>query len=292
MPRIAVISDVHGNLAALEAVLERFRPLQPDALVAAGDFMGGPQVDAIVDIMRTLGPHAVSGNTDASLIDHYRGRAPEFERIAPKFAVARWAARHVSVGALQWLESLPEQRVVAIPATDAIRVVHGSPRSNREPLRPSTDAATLDAILADVPEPVLICGHTHVPMVLRLGRHLIVNPGAVSAPLDGQVGAQYALLTCKAGEWSAELSLVPYDAHPTREAYESSGLLEEGGPLARALLLAAETGVYLYDAFLAHAESVAREMGMSTEPFVPEEAWTAAEASFDWGRAGGRRNHG
>lgn len=197
--RLAVLSDVHGNLPALEAVLASLERDPVDGVIIAGDLVGGPQVDETVRLLRPLNPWAIRGNTDTGFLRHYHREVPEAEFTALQFGLVRWGCRNISTETLAWLEALPEQCTVALPGFDPIRVAHGSPRSPTESVFADCDPATLGALLGLVQAPVLVCGHTHIPFSARLGKRLLVNPGSVGAPLNGEVGAQYAVLAWQGG---------------------------------------------------------------------------------------------
>jgi hypothetical protein len=95
----------------------------------------------------------------------------------------------------------------------------------------------LDLVFSQVAESVLICGHTHIAWVRENSGWLALNPGSVCGPLDGFVGAEYALLAWENGCWSAELRRVKYDISLVRAAFSESGMLDEGGALARAFFV-------------------------------------------------------
>jgi len=100
--------------------------------------------------------------------------------------------------------------------------------------------------------------------------------------LDGFVGAQWALLTWSGGRWRAELRGVRYDLEQVRAAFRDSGLLADGGVLARAYLLCLETGHNVWGDFLAFARELAHAAGMDISGAIPDEAWDQAVAQFDW----------
>jgi putative phosphoesterase len=280
--RLAVMSDVHGNLPALEAVLEDLQPYAVDGIVVAGDFVHGPQAVETVRLLRSLGCWMIRGNCDTGLLQYSLGDAPDAHYTHRQFALLRWAHRHVDQETLDFFRSLPEQRVVEINGAAPIRMVHGSPRNPSESIFPDRDPATLDRALAQTSEPVLVCGHTHIPWKVTRDDRLALNPGAVCGPLNGDVGAQYALLSWHDGRWQAEHRTVPYDLEEIRASFRESGLLEEGGALARSFLLSIETGQNVARDFLSHAYGLAARAGFEDCHAVPDAAWERAAATFDW----------
>jgi len=293
MTRLAILSDLHGNLPALEAVLEDLQQRSVDGMVVAGDYTGGPHPVETIRLAHaararlSLGGWMILGNGDIDLLAYDAGQAPATRYTHRQYALLRWAHRHTDAETLAFLRALPQQRVVALDGTDAIRVVHGAPWGASAAIVPDRRPETLERALAETGEAVLICGHTHVPWRRKRGRRLVLNPGAVCAPLDGSVGAQYALLTWQRGRqqqsrWEVEFRAVPYDMERLRAAFRESGLLEEGGAPARGLLLCLETGRNVWRDFLTYARQLSAEAGHEGRDAIPDEVWQRAEASFGW----------
>ncbi len=281
--RLAVLADIHGNLPALEAVLEDMRRYGPDGIFVAGDLaLGGPQPNEVIRRLRSLGAWIIRGNGDNDLIRYAAGDAPPAWHTHLQFGVLRWTHHIIDQDTLAFLKGLPDQTVVEVPGTAPIRVVHGSPRNPSESIVPDEAPLTLDLALAQAPEPVLVCGHTHIPWQVERDGRLALNPGAVSSPLNGHVGAQYALLTWQGDRWQAEHYAIRYDLGRLRE----NGALEEGGALMRAFLLGMETGRNIGRDFLTYARGLAAAAGFEGCDAVPDEVWEREAATFDWEGAG------
>jgi putative phosphoesterase len=280
--RLAVLADVHGNLPALEAVLSDIRHADVDGFVVAGDLVGGPSPVESIQALRSLHSWIIQGNSDAGFIRYAEGEAPPAWRTSSQYALLRWGVRQLDQETLDFLKSLPEQRVISLPGSAPIRVVHGSPRDPAESFYPDRDPELLDEALGQISEPVLICGHTHEPWVRERGDRLALNPGSVAGPLDGYVGAQYALLTWGDGRWHVRHRALPYDLDRIRADFRESGLLEEGGALARAFLLGIETGRNVTQFFLSHARRLAESAGLWGHPVIPDAVWREATATFNW----------
>jgi putative phosphoesterase len=286
--QLAVMADIHGNLPALEAVLEHLQTGAVDGILVAGDLTGGgPQSNEVIHRLRSLHSWAIRGNADRALLRYAASQVPASHHTCQQFALLRWTHRHMDRAALDFLRSLPEQRAVELPGAAAIRLVHGSPRDLSEGLDPDGDPAALALALAQTGEAVLVCAHTHIPWQRQRDGRLILNPGAVSGPLNGQVGAQYARLTWRGDHWQAELFTVPYDVKQVWAACRQSGLLEEGGAWARSFLLCLESGKDVLDAFFNYASGLAVEAGLPDSPVIPDPIWERATATFDWQYYGG-----
>ncbi len=284
--RLAVLADIHGNLPALEAVLEDLRHCEPDGILVAGDLAEGcPQPNEVVRLLRSRRHWMIRGNGDTRLLRYDAGEGPAAWRTHLQWALVRWSHRHVDQDTLAFIRSLPEQRIVDIAGMAPIRVVHGSPRNPSELIFPDQDPLALDLALAQVPEPVLICGHTHIPWQIEQNGRLALNPGAVCGPLNGFVGAQYALLTWQGDRWQAEHRAIRYDLGRLRAALRETGLLEEGGALMRAFLLSMETGRNIGEDFVTHAYRLAARAGFEGCDVVPDAAWEQAAATLDWEEA-------
>jgi len=280
--RLAVLSDVHGNLPALEAVLQDMRSFGPDGMIVAGDLTGGPHTPQTLALLSAARAHMIRGNGASLLLEYAAGDGPAAWGEALQFGMLRWDYRYAGAETLALLQTLPDQLTVEIPGTAHIRVVHGSPRHPAESIYPDRDPALLALALEMTAEPVLVCGHTHEPWSRVLDGKLALNPGAVCGPLNGFVGAQYALLSWDGCRWAVEHRAVPYDVGRVRTAFAKSGLLDEGGALARAFLLSIEAGRDVALAFLSHAYGLAKaEKGADCE-FVPDAAWQRAADTFAW----------
>jgi len=292
MTCLAVLADIHGNLPALEAVLAEIQQKGVDGVIVAGDLTGGPHPDETIELLRELGSWMIRGNSDSQLLQLARGAAPAAWYTSRQFALLRWSARHIDPATLSFLESLPQQRVVEIAGAPAIRVVHGSPRHAAESIFPDQQPEILDLALAQVGEPALVCGHTHIPWVRERDGRLALNPGAVCGPLSGDVGAQYALLAWREGpgasraerRWRVEHCTAAYDLARIRADFCASGLLEQGGALARAFLRSIETAQNVALDFLCFAYELAARKGFAGCDVVPDDVWNEAELTFDWNR--------
>lgn len=205
---VGLISDIHSNLPALDAVLEAMPPV--DAIACAGDVVGyytwpGACVDALAD--REVA--TVMGNHDRAVV----------EDTAFRFGGSARAGLDVALDQLEphqrdWLAALPDDRVLF---DGRMRVVHGHPR---DPDRYTYPAEVSDGILED--EPVLVLGHTHVQFDAVLEDGLVVNPGSVGQPRDGDPRAAYAVVDLD--RLSVDLERVEYDIDRTASAARAAGL--------------------------------------------------------------------
>ena len=283
--RIAVLSDIHGNLPALEAVLENLKTRTPDGLIVAGDFVGGPNPDQTIDLLRSLKPNwMILGNSDINILRYIDGQVPETYRTAKQFALLRWGSNHISSESINFLRDLPQQQVITLDGTAPIRVVHGSLGNPFDGYDPEKEPGKFDYDFQNLDEMVLVCGHTHCPWSVERNGKLALNPGSVAGPLNGYVGTQYALLDWMDGHWKSQLYSLPYDISRICSDFSESGLFEAGGVLARCFLDSIESGENVSGWFLQYAFMLAEQAGFSNFPVIPNEIWENAEVKFNWKR--------
>lgn len=224
----------------------------------------------------------ISGNSDTTLLRYRNGKAPKEWNDNHQFALLRLANKNIDEITIKYLQSLPDQCSIQISDKDAIRVVHGSPRDQYESIFPKLEPETLEIALAQTEEPVFICGHTHIPWKVERDGILAFNPGAVCGPLNGQICAQYAILNWDKDHWQVEHRTVDYDLDLIRAAFHNSGLLHEGGTLARCFLQSIETGQNITERFLNHAYRMAEQAGFGEMNVIPDDVWVQADETFDW----------
>lgn len=189
---VAVLSDVHGVLPALDAVLAEPDMATVDRIVLTGDIAAGPQPIEVLDRLAGLGDWVVwvRGNADRELVTLARGG-----EITIPDPIAPWAARQLTDRHVAMLERLEHPVVFAVDGFGPVLFCHGTPRDDEEVVLVDTRMSKWSAVLADVDPEIetIVCGHTHMPFVRLVHRRLIVNPGSVGMPY-GQPGAHWALL--------------------------------------------------------------------------------------------------
>jgi predicted phosphodiesterase len=299
--RLAILADTHGNLPALEAVLEDAEGYGPHGYIVAGDIIGGPQAVETLDLLQSLDSWMIRGNGDNYFLTYDAGEAPPIWYQSDLWANLRWLHDRLGRGDLDRLASLPAQRTVVLNGSSPVRVVHGSPWSDREFLYPDQDLMALaafgragllpserkvpklDALLSEIEEAVLVCAHSHIQWVQESRDLLVVNPGSVGASNNGDPRAHYALLTWDGNKWAASLRAVPYDLGRIRRAYRDTGLLEAGGIMAEAFLLGIVTGENVPGRFVAHLRRLTTAAGGDPDVDISDHIWRKAVATFDWG---------
>jgi predicted phosphodiesterase len=239
MTRLAVLSDIHGNLPALEAVFADLEPFAVDGIVVAGDVVnGGPFPAQVMDRVLGAGCAVIRGNNELYLTDIGTPRAPANWA---NYSVPPWTRRQLGNRRLNAIGAWPDTLSLRFPDAAAVRVVHGSPRSAFDSMFPISTDADLEEMLAGVEETTVIAGHTHLPMERRVGRWHVLNPGSVGVPLDGLFGAGYLLLEGGPAGWKATFRRVPFDYDALYREFEQVRYADECGPVGHLIIEEART---------------------------------------------------
>jgi len=186
--RVGVLSDVHGNVPALEAVLAEVDGYDVDVLVFCGDLSWGAEPGRTVNIVRRLGPRAVfvRGNADRAVVELARGLGAQ-ERPREEWMLAQHSAASV-----QLLADFPHSAVVDVTWPGPVRFCHGSPRSDTELVTPGTPVERLAELARLIPEKTLVTGHTHLQFDRTAAGLRSINAGSVGLPYhDGPPGIAY-----------------------------------------------------------------------------------------------------
>src|SRR5438309_2141129 len=231
--RVAIVSDIHGNSRAFQAVLADLRQVAPDLVVHGGDLAaGGAHPADIIDQLRSLGWPGVRGNTDEMLwspesLAEYAAANPKIERLLA-MVQETIPPTLASIGGerLRWLEGLP-----SLYSKEGFSLVHASPDALWRAPMPNASDDELQTTYASLGAPIVVYGHIHCPYVRRLDRMTVVNTGSVSQSYDGDRRASYLLMD---GE-SMAIRRVDYDVESEASELSRSGL-PHAGWMARILL--------------------------------------------------------
>lgn len=214
--KLAVISDVHGNLAALEAVLDDIERAQVDAILNLGDIVSGPlDPVAVAERLMPMQLMTVRGNHDRHIA---RGRAADWH-------IDARAREALSSEQRAWLGELP----LTASFAGKVLLTHGVPDNDSLGWMDDMDARRprdfIESRADGLGHEVLLCGHTHVPRSLRLGDgRLLVNPGSVGLPFDiGSPDARYGVLERHRDGWHVALKTIAYDHEATARRADELG---------------------------------------------------------------------
>jgi predicted phosphodiesterase len=232
--KVAVLSDVHANLAAFKAVLLHIDSVMPDVVLVGGDIINrGPQprecLEIVLDRIKHHGWKVIRGNHEDYVLRTSRGVNTLKEWEQKVMSHTCWTEKRVA-DYLPAVAAWPDETGITAPDGSQLICTHASRKGNRVGLY----TAMNDEELIDHAHPdakALCVGHTHIPFVRKIHDRLIVNAGAVGMPFDGDHRAAYALVTWSAEGWEAEVVRVPYDRQVTENAYHETGYLTGGGPM-------------------------------------------------------------
>jgi len=188
--RVAVISDIHGNLPALEAVLSDVSRARVDLIISCGDVASGPLPVETLQVLRGLADaRFVRGNADRALVAGFDGsQMPRLK--GPGFD---WCSSQLTREDRDFLASFAETIAIDVDGLGRVLFCHGSPRSDEEIMTARTSEERLGEFVAGVDAAVVVCGHTHMPFDRMAGRVRVINPGSVGMPY-GEPGAFWAVL--------------------------------------------------------------------------------------------------
>ena len=220
--RVAIVSDIHGNRTAFDAVLADLEQTSPDLILHGGDLAhGGASPAEVVDRVRDLGWPGVVGNTDEML---FRPESlAEFARELPQLQSMWNAIEEMAVAArdvlgderLAWLGTLPRIQIHA-----PLALVHASPNDLWRAPAPEAADAELESVYSPLGQTVAIYAHIHRPFVRRLPQMQIINTGSVSLSYDGDPRAAYLLMD----DDKPEIRRVEYDVARERQALLACGV--------------------------------------------------------------------
>lgn len=237
--KVALLSDVHGNLPALEAVLESVARESPDVLLSLGDVAAtGPQPHEVVQSLKRHRAVCIMGNTDESLL-RPEPRSGAGRDLATILEADEWCTGQLTRDDRSFMRTFRRTLRLDLSAGRSLLAFHGSPRSASEWIPSTVDDERLSRVFGRARATVFAGGHSHRQLLLRWRDSLLVNPGSVGMPFQRLRGrgpvaippwSEFAVLACGV---SLDVSFrrVPYDRKSYEEALASSGM-----PVARRLL--------------------------------------------------------
>jgi putative phosphoesterase len=224
--RIAVVSDIHGNRTAFEAVLADLQQISPDVVFHGGDLAdAGSGPVEVVDHIRDLGWKGVGGNTDEMLatpetFEKFASRSPKLEHLWKVVREMATATRELlGEERLAWLRGLPFVQI-----HDPIAIVHASPESCWSSPATGVSNQELHTLYAPLGQPAVIYGHIHQPYVRTMAGLTVANSGSVGLPYDGDRRACYLLID----GLNVEIRRVEYDLAKELKARRDSGIPHAG----------------------------------------------------------------
>ena len=227
--RVALIADLHGNLAALDAVLAELEQEHVDELVCLGDVAVGPLPSATLERVRGLGCPVVLGNWDAWFVEGFPRLEGELN--AKLLEMGAWWAAQLSDADRDHIRTFAPTHEVSLGEAGSLLCFHGSPRSYDDVIAAATPEEQLEPMLAGARDAVLAGGHTHLPLLRRHRDSLLVNPGSVGLPFRQQPGpvriarwAEYGVVSADGDSIGVEFRRTPYDVSAYLDRARSTGM--------------------------------------------------------------------
>jgi putative phosphoesterase len=222
--RIAILSDLHGNLHALNRCLDDLASRGgADTIVAAGDLcLDGPKPREVIERLREIGARCVRGNTDRMI------GAESADDDEPGVA---WTRERIGDANAAWLAELPFSLAFG-DGGDGLFVCHANPLRDDEHVWPDADDALLERLLSDVPQRTIAFGHLHLPYVRVWRDRTLVNVSSAGLPKDGDPRAHYAILTQRPGGWEVQSRQVDFNVEKVARQLRKSGMPDVEARLA------------------------------------------------------------
>lgn len=223
--RIAFLSDIHGNLPALEAVLDDIQRSGADQIICLGDIANiGPHPGECLDLVADACDVVLQGNHELYLL----GRITDVDwQTCPTWASMRWARSRLRPDQFDYMDSLPLRWDLPVAGAPAL-CVHASPLTQYRGFLAHHDDEQVAERMDGVDGVTLFCAHTHIALLRRWSASWIVNVGSVGMPLDGTPAAKYVLAMATTAGWQFQFRRVRYDLARLMDAFEDSGLQAAG----------------------------------------------------------------
>lgn len=210
--KIAIMSDIHGNHVAFDAVINDIENVKVDHALILGDMITDfPQeTKYILETVKNINAYVIRGNREQYIIDNHHGKYGNdwnnFEHYSS--LLSTW--QQLDKNDIKYLESLPLQMSLEFENNISIRLVHGSPFSQTQGLRKSKPELLRKSANA-ISESILLCGHAHAPLDEKINNKRIVNVGSVGLNFDGESHAQYTVIEFNKNSFNIEMKTVKYD---------------------------------------------------------------------------------
>lgn len=227
MTRLAILSDIHSNLPALEAVFADMVQFQIDQIVVAGDVVNwGPFSRQVMDFLADKHCAIIRGNNELYLTDWNTPRAPQHwgRFTLPPYTIAQLGEQWMNV-----ISAWPDELSLRFRDAPAVQVVHGSPRSPFEAILPTSSDDEITVMLEGVEETTIIAAHSHLALERQVGKWHTLNPGSVGNPLDGNPTGSYLLLDGDEQGWRGTLRRVAFDFNRMLTEFERTRFVEQCG---------------------------------------------------------------
>lgn len=279
--KIAILSDIHGNYIALNAVLNQLKENDISKIVVAGDHISDcPSPSRVIDKLIEIDAIAIKGNREKYILDYMASGSRDWEQFDQMYSL-EWTRSILTNNDLQWIKGLKDQESLKFPDKNSIRIVHGSPDSVIEHLYKDKQER-LSEVLSSIEEDVLICGHSHLPWSCRIGNKLAVNAGSVGVSFNKNISADYVILTWEKNQWHASHHSAVYSFNELYNSFKESGLYEEGGIWGKLILQSLKDGKNRNIEFIKMTMETLNREYKDTPRFIPNNIWRESVRNWDF----------
>ncbi len=231
--RIAFISDIHGNLTALLAVLADIKKHGSDQIICLGDTLSlGPRPQETLNALRELNSVYIMGNHDEAILDPEK--APDLEITEHLVPDLYWCRDQLAATDFEFIKSFQSTHEITFPNGIQLLAFHGSPTSTTEIIQATTPSELLDEYFAGQSASVFIGGHSHIQMLRRYGKNLVLNSGSVGNAFEFAFSpgnpprllpwAEYAVIDQSGNSFNVDLRRVYFDIDALLKVVKTSGL--------------------------------------------------------------------
>lgn len=205
--KIAVISDIHGNIYSLMRVLEDIDDEKVDLIISLGDLVGyGPHPNETINLIKRRNILSLKGNYDASVVD---GNYTYIRETDINSFSLPWTVNELRAANKYYLDTLPTSISMEFN-NKKIKFTHGSPNAINEYLLENEDNTA--KIMSNLKEDILVCAHTHIPSIKKFGNKLFINDGSVGKPKHGKPTSTYCIIDIdNSGKVTASIKEVEYE---------------------------------------------------------------------------------
>ncbi len=229
--RLGIISDIHGNWAAFQAVIHHLKKSGIDKLICLGDIVNPlPGSEAVFDYLTENQVPILRGNHEDYVI---YGSTDPLHEVNQKiqFGPVQVLVKNLTPAKINAMKSWPLTLVIKSERAGPVFLCHASPKSNRKGWKAGIDESLAEEISCQSAS-ILVGGHWHIPQVSFWRDKILVSAGSVGLPLSGRTEPECLILEDSKGDWTYEHHKVSYNPLETVRAYQDSGWFKQGGPIA------------------------------------------------------------
>ncbi|MCL2884206.1 MAG: metallophosphatase family protein [Oscillospiraceae bacterium] len=222
--KIAVLSDIHGNNMALDAVIADIQQQNADHIFILGDMISdfAQATKEILHAVRRLSAYVIRGNREGYMLANADGAFGDEWRRFDQFSTNLQTYRQLDADDFAYLRALPKQMAFSFERF-SVRTVHGSPFSESDAIMDGADDLIARSAAA-IAEDILLCGHTHRPLIRRIGDKTVVNVGSVGLNFSQNRCAQYTVIEQNGNDIRLDMRNVPYDFHAFQKTCDTSSI--------------------------------------------------------------------